>query len=499
MQDSKLIELLKVFSNKELKRLTLFTSCKLFNVGITKHEVHCQLLSYLIKFAPTYTHRKLTKQQVFRQLFGSIKYNDKKMRDVMHGLFKIIEDYIVTSRLRSNDLRCKLELLDFYRTKNLPQHFDDTKYAIQKLQDIQQKNSYKDARYHYANLLLAEQSMQWPTARRKLSAKKQEENKNYLDEVIYNLDKFYLIKQLKQYCESLNRPKIMKQYQQKEMLIQKILPYLTQPIYLKEPLIAIYHQLAMMHSHPDKKVHYFQFKALIDEHVNNLPHHLLQDLYIHARNYCIWKVNGGQEIYLEELLDIYNTSIEKKLLPLTPASFKNIVTTGLRISKLEWIEQFIEKNIAAIEAKYHKDVYNYNYAHLFFHKNVQKNYLKIINLLEDAERKALTGNIEVQKFNDIFYQIDARRLLLKTYYEIDDPENIEKMLANLEVFLSLRQSLIPEGKLKSNRNFIKILKQLYKISPYDRQRKQKIIALEQETKDATQLTDKQWLLKQFDV
>lgn len=108
-----------------------------------------------------------------------------------------------------------------------------------------------------------------------------------------------------------------------------------------------------------------------------------------AINYTIQKHNSGKLAYLQESLDLYRAALDKEVIyvngELTPWTFKNIVTAGLRLKEFEWTANFINEYSVKINKIYRQNAINYNIATLNFYKKILKrlslNY-KLFNMMK---------------------------------------------------------------------------------------------------------------------
>jgi hypothetical protein len=76
MQDSKLVEILKVFSPKEWKDFEKFINSPYFSTG---RDVS-GLYAILKKHHPEFSSAQLDKEKVFTALFPSEQFNEKKLK-----------------------------------------------------------------------------------------------------------------------------------------------------------------------------------------------------------------------------------------------------------------------------------------------------------------------------------------------------------------------------------------------------------------------------------
>jgi len=125
---------------------------------------------------------------------------------------------------------------------------------------------------------------------------------------------------------------------------------------------------------------------------------------------------------------------------------------GVRIGEFDWIENIIRKYSDKLPKDFRENAITYNLASVYFHK---REYDKVIELLREVE------------YQDLYYALDGKWLLIKTYYELDEPEPMEALLESFRIFL-LRNKLISKTKERQYLNLIRFVKKMNKL-PYNNQ------------------------------
>ncbi len=489
MIDTKLVQVLRVFSKKELKQLQTFIHSPLFNSNKKQYALNCELFDYIIQFAPKFEHKKMSKEIAFQYLFPKKKqYRDQDMRYLLSNLLKLVEQYIVWQQINQDEWQEKMLLLDFYEKKRLLKHFEGVKRILENYKKNDKKMPFKDVEYYYNAFLLERKSSLVLNIRQK-----GQQNSGFQKRV-HSLDQYYLLQQLYYYCEIISRAKVLGDQQYQAPLIEELLSFLPKSKYINNVSIALYYQATLMLKNIENIGNYRTLKELLHNHHALLEPMKMRNLYAYARNFCVWQPKERRAEFMKELLSLYDMQLSQGLLYengyLIPPLFKNIVTTGLKIGDLVWTEHFIENNIEKVEPKYQQEVSDYNYAHLHFH---QKKYVETIDLLIE---KVENEKVKVRKFEDIFYQVSARRLLIKAYYELDEFK-IEDAFNNLEVFLSMNKVTIAATTLERNRNFIKLCKRMYKLSPYAKGRQEKLSKIGADIDNTPQIADRKWIEQKY--
>ena len=229
-----------------------------------------------------------------------------------------------------------------------------------------------------------------------------------LQQVVDHLDNYYLFNKLRYCCEMINRRNILMEEYRLEMF-DEVLVYMKKNPVDRVPGIQIYYQILLTLTEKDEENHYQKLIGLLDEYsylFNKIDN---KTFYAFAQNYCIKKINSGKPQYLNELFELNKKLIAGEFIydgkHIPQWDFKNIVTTALRLKELDWVEEFIIEYKGKVEAKDRKNAFAYNMAYLNFYK---EEYGKAIRLLQRV------------KFTDVFYNLDSKSMLLKSYYELEE-------------------------------------------------------------------------------
>jgi tetratricopeptide (TPR) repeat protein len=126
-------------------------------------------------------------------------------------------------------------------------------------------------------------------------------------------------------------------------------------------------------------------------------------------------------------------------------------------------------------------------------ENIYRYNLAIFYFRQDAYDKAMEL-LRAVHFEDIQYELNARRMLLKIYYEIQSFEALDSLLDSFSQFLRRRKEL---GYHRENyKNLIAIVRQMLRLHPGDTAAKQ---ALHKKAASMEALVEKSWVLGQLEV
>ncbi len=367
--------------------------------------------------------------------------DEQKLRYVMSDLTVLLEDFLSYIEFEKNEIYKKHLLLNAYDARSLD------KFFLSKLDEarLQQKNSSsKDVNFFFNQHLVEENAYlhSLSTKPRSISSS--------LQEAVDNLDYYYLSNRLRFSCAILSRETLL-QEKYNNYFLGQILEFLRNHNLDHIPSISIYRQISLTYLDAENKDHFRKLTHLLDKYHDQFPADEAKDMYIHALNYCLRKLDGGMEEFLPEIVDLYKLLIRKEIIFengwLAPEDVKNIVTAALRGGEMEWTEKFLKEYKDRINPEYRESAYVYNMANLYFHK---KEFSKALKLMQEVE------------INDIYYHLGAKVLLLKTYFELNEPEPFFSLVDAFSNYLK-RNKLISDTKRTTHLNFVKFTKKLMQL------------------------------------
>jgi hypothetical protein len=466
MIKSKLVSLLRTFDTKELRAFKDFVASPYFN----KQESLINFYQYLKKWASKgFPEERLERKAVFQALYPAQGYDDKAMNHLMSQLLKLAEQFIAYRKMEQNNIALNYYTLSSYVERKLDKPYN---HILNRSRTKLEASSTRDDNFYLQQFLLSD------LVEQHFSTKKIRQFDESLQEAADHLDVFYLVKKLKYLCAMLDRQKLLHvDYQLK--LVEEIETALAQNDYSDIPSIAIYHQLFLTLTAEQSEVHFFQLKGLLEKYDQQFSAQEMQDLYYFSINYCIQKIRVGQKQFAKELMELYQTGIEKEFLldkgKISPWTYKNMVKLGLGLNRYDWVESFVKDYSLHLPEDKRADAYHFNLADLHYHK---KEYDLAMDHLNQVE------------FNDIHYNLAGKVMLLKIYFENAEEEAFTSLCSSFKIYL-IRNKLIPKNVKTPYLNFLRILQEVYK---YGSTRKDKI---KKKIEQTAMLNDRSWLLQQL--
>lgn len=431
MQHSKLVELLKTFTAKELREFGEFVESPFFN----KNTELVRFNEYLRSLAPGFLPAKISREAVFAALYPAQEYDEKQLNYLNNFLLKLAEQFIAYGRFKQNELLERYQLLEAYNQRNLEKHYQFIYNQTSKLLDDWPNRNHE---FYQLQYLLADIS------NRHFLKQQIRRFDERLQQAADYLDQHYLAAKLKFCCEMLDRKKsIAAEYEVRfaDVVSQLVVEHPQ----LHTPPIAVYHTILNMLLDMGNATFFKKLVSLTEQHKHHFPLDELKDLYSYAINYCIRRVNQGATEFLEELFKLYLKSLEAGTLMdggyLSPWAYKNLIGVGLRLQKFDWTEDFIKQYNSKLSPEFRANALHYNLAELCYYKKAHDQALVNLNKVE---------------FSDIYYNLDTKKMMLKIYFELDEIDALLSLLASFKMFLK-RTKLISAANKVAYLNFVQAL------------------------------------------
>lgn len=463
MENTKLYTLFASFSHPELLQIRHFIHSPYHN----RLESVSQLFAFLVELRP----EAPTKEAVFAHLFPGDTYDAAKLRHINSYLLQTLEDYLVFRQIKGQPRVYAEQLLKGYQARSLDKNFEARLRASMKLQA---KAPVPNADFHLRNYHLQVAAYAHTAAR---DPKGIHPN---LQSLSTELDHFYVLSKLKHACNILNHEKLYKAKYDTGLLAE-VIEYVERQQLWKMPTIGIYYRTFMTLRDTDADEHFQELARLIVEFPNVFELEEMLTIWLLAINFCIKKLNTGQGVYLKEVFRLYQHGLDAGILlvngELSPFTYGNIVSAGLKIQAFEWTHTFIEEYKTKLPKENAQDFYTYSLGKYFFAK---QEFRQVIRLLRPIY------------FSDLFIHLDAKVTLIKAYYEADEFQDIEYLLDSFKHFLR-RKELLTYHK-KNYTQFSRLCGRLMRLEPG---KKVAVDKLREEITSAEILTDREWLLEKL--
>jgi Lon protease-like protein len=98
------------------------------------------------------------------------------------------------------------------------------------------------------------------------------------------------------------------------------------------------------------------------------------------------------------------------------------------------------------------------------------------------------------EYDDMLFNIIAKTMLLKIYYEVSELDAFESLLESMRIYLQRKEALDATRKA-SYKNMISLMKKLLNLNPYSKAQTERLHKLVLETQP---LMERDWLLRQLE-
>lgn len=474
MHNHQLIKQLKLLEKKEMTRFREFVYSPFHN----KHKGVRKLVDYFEQHFPNFNEKKMETEALLRHFAEDKKFNKQKLALLFTYTIRLLKNFHVEIFLNEENKSIRnIFKLKSYRKRRLNYFYEK---EVHKLRENTQDQG---SEYHQHNFLLKseinEYFSQYPTIN----------NHQYLVDKQIQLDHFFITEKLKDACEMYLRHQILKVPFDLNF-VDSILNEITRNTNFQNiPTILIYQNIYKLLI--NKKVEQYEsVLGILNTNEHFLPKPELENIYNYLQNFCIQKINQGNRHFLSELFKIYQSQLSKELLfqngYLPEFHYKNIVTTGLREKAFDWVLNFIEdykKHLNSITAE---NAYSYNLANYYY---ATQQFSKVLSLLIRVE------------YTDVRYSLDAKTLLLRTYFELEEEEALLSLSDAFRQYLK-RNFQISEDHKKGYFNLLKLTKKVFQLKMSKNYwKKEKVIKewqkLKQEIESSKIVFNKNWLLEKI--
>lgn len=470
MENSFLTHLLQILSPEDWSALHKFVRSPFFN---QKPEL-IRLLDILDKQQDALDH--LDKVKLFHRVApGEKVYRNLRMNRMMSDLAALIRTYLAWSEWQSADMGMapRLNLLRALRKRDARATFER---EWRKLEDSHQKLSYRHAAWQRLGYELH-------TEKFAFEAIHSRERFTGTGALLAYLGQFFLLETLKWSCMVASL-RTLRGSGDEALFMEQTLDHAEQLAPEDYPAAALLRQsLRVLDSHATE-TDFQRMKELLQRFAGVFPATESRDVYMAAINFCIRKHNQGDATFTAEAFRLYRDALEAGVLfdngVLAIYAYTNIHALAQRLGEREWALAFLEKYRFYLPPNDQENIYRYNLA---IHHFKGGRYEEVLQLLQEVI------------FPEIFYQLDARRMMLRAYYERREWLALASLLDSFTTFLRRREDL---GYHRvSYLNLIRFTKKLARTGGQPAKTKARDLALKIQGEQF--VADREWLLQQLGI
>jgi hypothetical protein len=304
-----------------------------------------------------------------------------------------------------------------------------------------------------------------------------------LQETADALERWFLAEKLHIAYAMLAHRSVYKTASYEEGMLNEILAYCQKGKLLEEPAIAVYYYAYLALTNPTEESYFDKLEDLIHRQEGRFTLSEFRTLYVAAINYCVPKINQGRLDFSKRAFDLYRKGLESGVLLengiVSRYTFGNAVGAALRNQEFDWAEKFIEDFQHHLDDKERNSIVNFNQSRVYFEKG------------DYGKAQALLTQFE---YDDMLFNIIAKTMLLKIYFETDEYDAFESLLESLRTYLQ-RKAALDATRKTSYKNMISLMKKLLQLNVFSKAQKDNFREIVQKTNP---LAERDWFLKQLE-
>lgn len=445
MMKSKVFDILKELSKDELRKFGDYLCSPVFN----KRKILKKLFDIYKKYHPEFSDPGLTKEKVFRKLYPGKEYSDELFRNLNSLLLNYAEDFLSFLNYSGDALTVKKHLLAEINHRKILTLFEKN---FEESMGMLESSDNKDFNYYYNQYVLYLQKDIFNSIINKFSKEDiSGSEKSFLT--------FFLMKILELQNYILYQSKILG-LDTSLLLDEKFIDSLMSKIpgeLFKLPQIKIYYNSYKLEL-TGKEKYYNELKMLLKKHGGLLKKEEIYNKYIDLINY-IKKTHSTKDIKTNsELFLLRKEIIEKNLLmenTIKNMFFLNLVKSGLKSGEFEWVYDFIN---------------NYNYLLIPKYREITLNLSLALYHFEKKDYDKAMSFAAMIKYEDNFYNLQAKNLTARIFYETDQYESLVNSISSYRMYLAKNRTLNKDD-LRSHTLFLNYLDKLLRIKEQNKYHK----------------------------
>lgn len=459
MLKSSLLEILRTFTKEDLVKFEDFVKSPYYN----KNSNVVRLFMAIRKFAPGFIDAKLSKEEVWKKIYPDKKYNYGIMKNLIHELSKLSEEFLKQEFYGENKMRNDQDLCYAVYKKNL------FKLLISKYAAFEKK--YTEKAYISSNLTLWEYYAcladfhalkSFTTMAYTKAPDAESELILEADYDLYNL----LLKSLHSMANYRVGKKFNKEKYRKINLLEELLNFLT-PSYIENLLVELrprseqayllinsYYMMFKAFEESSAEVNYFDFKKAVFGISGKASSEDFRVL-VRCLTICLGIIKPRELNMHREMFEINNLMLENNIFLedngfLSEIHFNKYISYCCTCHEAEIAEKFLHGYSLHLAADSKDSCVNYGLAEINFAKGEYKksleNLTKVNNIYFDLKFSSKSLHImncyELDDFESFLYLLDSGKHLAKYNepLENDLTNNFKKFLEIVSALFELKRN-----------------------------------------------------------
>lgn len=463
--DARLIKLFRKLSPLDQRRLCEWTQCPLFN----KRPDVAALCTYMT--ANANRPEALKAEQLHEAAFTGQAYQAARLRHTISYLLQTVRGYLAWSEWSGAPASDTAPwLLQALRKRRLEFLFTHEEERASKALDAE---PLRDASFHYRRYRLLQEKLE-------MSSRSERSSRLSLQPLPDALTTFYLSDMLRLACVALTHQAVAGQ-SYRFALLDTMLEATDRENLLSEPAVETYfHAYQMLkNAGPEGETNFQRLKELLGQHAELFSSTEMRGLYLLAINGCIRRMNAGQRTYIREAFELYRAALTRGFLLedgwISGFTYKNIIRIGAGLGEESWTSDFVEQYREALHPRERDNLYKYNLAYLHLQR---QDYARAMPLLQQID------------FDDALNYLEARRMLLRSYFELQEWQALDSLLLSFGAYLRRQKGLGYHRTI--NEKLLYFVRKLVELQGAGHAGRSSLRA---EIEQTTDVAERQWLLE----
>ena len=464
MSESILFELFNALSVAQLRAARHWVASPLHN----RREEPLKLFDYLENCRKQ--NQKCQQKEAILFVFGHQNGTDGQLRHEMSALKGLLQDFLVWQEIEKRRDQRDWLLLHAMHKLGLEKNFQ---LAYREIEKKRLSDKQRSIDHHWFSFKIDYEKYEWEEG--------QKRGHEFPLEPLQNaLDTWYAGQKLQLACMEQSR-QTARRKERFEMptSLNDILELLPNQPHKSVPIVSIYYLGQKMLAEPSRVEYMESYLETLQEQVESVPPNEARDLLMLAINHGIRQINAGDRSAIRRTLDFYRLGLDKKLIHdeqgrLTKYTYNNVLMTFLALEEWDQALAFLERYKPELPALERENIFRYNLAIYYFRQGA---FDAALELLRDVT------------FPDPMYKLEARKMLLKIYFEQEATEALESLLENLLLWLRRHGEIGYHRDMY--RNLAMFTGRLLRLAPGDKEARKR---LRKKVLETPLVAERQWLL-----
>lgn len=479
MRDLRLINILKTFSEDEMKLFGKFVASPYFNSG--KNCI--PLFKLLSKSHPDFESGSFTYETIHKKLYPGRKFNKQVTWNLTSAMEKMAKEFLKQQALKKNDfIQMDLALTEFGHRKL----FNNYSGTLREMEDLLNKSAidfeyfsrqfkFKIFKQTYYFSVDKVQSIGDSTL------KTAEWGAIYFLRIIVGaLKDLLILKEYYNYKVKVNVPlEIVK-----NLDLKNVVDYVNREGFEYAFHIEIHYHSLMMLLKPEETWHLDKYRELFEKYFKKF-NRIEQISMVHDMvNYCIYNLELEKERFKRIIFELNKFKLKEGLAfypddLLSKTVYLQILNSAIDVNETQWAVNYINEYTSRLLPEIRESMKCMANAFLNFHT---EEYIKVLENLNKVE------------FVDIRDKIQTRALTAKTYYELNEIETLLHYIDSSKHFI-INNPSVSDAEKTTVRSFYNYLNRLIFLKENSDTAQISILRSDIETNK--EVSNKGWLLEKL--